>query len=229
MLLALVVVSGLLYALPAVASAGVWDISPTNATFTATAGTTKLTASGLTVTCTANSTAGAYETATTGKITKLVFTGCTGPLGVKCTGTLNVGEPEGTITATTPVTFHNIRLEASPSTQIGIQITPKAIDNTFTEGLGHFATFKCAGIQTTVAGNGIIGEVTKPTCGGAASTTGTLVFESTSTGVQKWQQITTSGTKYHLWSKTGGGSHLESSEDGTGNIEFGSSVTATCT
>jgi len=233
MLLALVVVSGLLYALPAVASAGVWDIKPAGVSFTATAGETKLTATGLTVKCTSNTTAGAYDAGSeqTGKITKLVFHGCTGPLGVTCTGTLNgASEPSGTITATAPLPFHNVTLEPTPNLEHkrGILITPKEIDNTFTSGLGHFASFKCAGIETKVAGNGIIGEVTKPACE-EASLTGNLIFESPSTGVQKWQQITTEGTKFDLWSKTGGASHVTSSEDGTGTITFAEKVTPNCT
>jgi hypothetical protein len=221
-LLLAIAVSGLLCALPAVASAGVWDIQPVEGTFplkfTASGGQVKLTTSTFTLGCVSQTIEGEYETETTGRITKLVFHECTGPFGSRCTPTF-----------TAPMSFHNIRLEAAPNAQIGILITPKEITNLFTTGLGHFFTYECTGVGAVVGGNGFISEVIKPACGGTYSKEGQLVLESSAPAIQKWQQITTEGTKYDLWSKILTASHVTMSLDATSTVAYERSVRAVCT
>ena len=221
MLLALAAVSAVLFALPAVASAGTWHAE------TATGGspgsfsgtsveTTELNAtSGTNVKCTSVTTSGSFDagSTTTGTVT-FTFHGCTGPFGAHCT---SAGQPTGTI-VTTLLPFHLVHLEAD-KTKPGILITPNA---------GHFATFSCLGISTVVSGNGIAGELTSPACG-ASSTSATFKFQKASNGHQKWNQITTTGTVYDLSSSVGGGALSTSSQDGNGSITFGQSTKVNCT
>ena len=217
MLLALVAVSAAMFALPAIASAGVWDAETAEGgnspgAFSGTGGTAELnTTSGLRVHCTSVTVTGSYDAGskTTGSVSFL-FHGCTGPLGVSCASS---GQPSGTI-ATTALTFHNIHLESN-KTKPGILITPNGT---------HFATFVCFGVETVVSGNGIVGEVTKPACG-SSSTEATLAFARGATaGHQKWNQITTTGTVYDL---TASGS--TGSMDGSGTIKFAQSTKVNCT
>jgi hypothetical protein len=219
MLLALVVVSGLL-ALPSMASAAGWDIDPAGVSFTSAGGTAKLvTVSGTTVTCTSNSGTGKYDTnsQTTGKI-ELTFKGCTSSF-FNCT---SAGQATGVITTTPELVFHNIMIESTGQLAggtPGILITPNA---------GHFATFSCGGefLKVVVTGNGIVGDISAPKCGGS-STTATLNFEQTS-GVQKYQQEETAGTKYHLNSSLNGGAAGEAGQEGTGTVTYSQSATITC-
>jgi hypothetical protein len=227
-LLALAAVSAVMFALPAVASAGEWEITkPEN--FTAKAGVTTLTQDPISagesvseVTCTASNTTGKYTTKTTAEEVTITFTGCTAPSPfggtVNCT---SAGQAAGTI-KTTDLTAHNIMIDPTPNAIAGVLITPAA---------GHFATFNCGGIfEVKVNGNGVIGEVEKK-CGESITTSG-LNFESSATGTQKYMQITTTGTKFDLSSTTtifgGGATTRTSSQDGTGTITFPNAQTMTC-
>lgn len=218
MLVALAAFSALMFALPAVASAEVWHID-TAEEFTAEGGQATLTVrpnsageSVTEVTCSTNSASGVYENTTTGKELTITFHGCH-IVGSAATCTTS-GQPSGTI-KTTDLTFHNIMIDPEVP---GILITSNA---------GHFASFVCGGfIPVAVNGNGIIGEVER-NCGESANGGG-LLFESSSTGVQKYMQVTTAGTKFDL-SSTSLGTTRTASEDATGTIGFEGEQTINCT
>jgi len=192
MLLTLLAASAIMFALPGIASAEVAHVSSVGK-FTVTGeGNTTLTEHNETtkLPCTSVTGNGEFTTTTTGKIT-LSFHGCTeNVFGSPCTGEVPTHEPAGTIT-TTQLEFHLIEIHNNVP---GVLITPNN---------DHFATFTCAGglVTKKIGGNGVIGQITS-TCGGAASTTHTIDFESTNEAVagstQKWMQITTAGTKYDL-------------------------------
>jgi hypothetical protein len=224
-LLALGALCAAMLALPAMASAAGWDIDPESGKlplkFTSAGGEAKLTRlNGQKVTCTANSGTGQYETATTGKI-ELTFTGCKDNLGFTCT---TAGQAAGTIT-TTELEFHNIMIDSTAQVvggKPGVLITPNA---------GHFATFACTlGIGTVVvSGNGIVGEVSNPTCtNNPFQKTATLNFESSATGTQKYMQEETAGTKFDLLSSTNGALAETSSEDAEGTVTFAENAKMTC-
>jgi hypothetical protein len=225
MLLALAAVSAVMFVLPAVASAGVWELKPASGkfpqTFTnASIGNTILTTdeSSLKVTCTKATGTGEYENATTGKNLTLTFSGCTENLfGSSCTN-----EVGGILT--TDLTFHNIMLEKTgavgfPNGTPGILITANA---------GHFATFSCGGglVKVAVNGNGIVGDIVNE-CGSTTKST-TLKFESVATGTQKWTKITTEGTVFDLTSSQNGGAAKTASQDGEGTSTFLENETIVC-
>jgi hypothetical protein len=221
MMLALAAVSAVLFALPAVASAGEWTIdSETGAlpTFTSAGGAAKLTSSGfgafLPVECTANSGTGKYTSTTTSLVT-LTFTGCK-QSNEPCTTS---GQASGTI-KTTELVSHNIMIDkTAEGGTAGLLITPNN---------GHFATFVCASSGTlTVKGNGIIGDISSPKCGGAFQKTATVVFETSSAGNQKYKQVTTEGTSYDLSTTTFLGT-FTSGEDATGTVTFNQGTKMTC-
>jgi hypothetical protein len=234
-LLALAAVSAVMFAVPAVAAAGEWEIDPASGKFpqsftAANIGNTTLTQDPLnaedkpaTVTCTGSSGSGKYTTKTTGEI-ELTFTGCKeSQFGSSCT---SAGQATGTIT-TTNMTFHNIMIDSTaqrPATEktkagtAGILITSNA---------GHFATFNCAlFFKIEVTGSGVIGDISAPECGGTSKTS-TLKFESTAEGTQKYMQITTEGTKFDLTS-TQGGTARTASQDGEGTVTYNENMTMTC-
>jgi hypothetical protein len=227
-LLALAAVSAALFALPAVASAGEWEIDTASGkfpTFTAASiGNTTLTQDGSNskVTCTKSVGTGKYTTKTTGVELTLTFTGCTLGTGNDCT---TAGQAAGTI-KTTDLTFHNIMIEKTGAVGVangrpGILITPNGV---------HFASFVCHffGLEdpVTVNGTGLIGDISAPACG-ATSNTATLKFESAATGTQKYMQITTEGTKFDL-SSNENGTVRTASQDGEGTVTFSEPVTMTC-
>jgi len=227
-LLALAAVSAVMFALPAVASAGEWELDaklPQSFT-TASIGKTILTQKALsaedkpaTVTCLGATGTGKYTTKTTAEEVTLTFTGCTeSTFGSSCT---SAGQASGTI-KTTDLVSHNIMIDSTAQVAggtPGILLTPKE---------GHFATFNCAFFfKIEVGGSGIIGDISAPKCGAAASKTATLKFESPTEGTQKYMQITTEGTKFDLTS-TQGGTARTASQDGEGTVTYGEAVTMTC-
>lgn len=237
MLLALAAVSAAMFALPAMASAGTWNIhnaagqgpevSPLTFTFASPAGSVSRLTSGTNVSCTGFKGEGKYNTKTTGEITKLEFTGCKPEVafGETCS---SAGAPAGTIRTITPHVFHNIKLEPGQAEPIGILITPKELTAGKTEG--QFATFTCKAfgisLPVNVEGNGIIGQITSPKCG-VTSNTATLVFEGTGS-TQKWRQITTSGVFYELTSSVNNGAFEPAAQDSHATITFNQQATAQC-
>jgi hypothetical protein len=223
MMLALAAVSAVFFALPAAASAAPeWDIdSETGAlpTFTSAGGTAKLTSSGfgafLPVECTKNTGTGKYTTQTTSSVT-LTFTGCT-QAGNTCTTS---GQAAGTI-KTTELVSHNIMVESTEQVAGG---TPGLL---ITPNNGHFATFVCGSSTFTVGGNGIIGDISSPKCGGAFSKTATVVFETSSSGIQRYMQYETNGSTYDLSTTTSLGT-FTSGEDATGTVTFNQGTKMTC-
>jgi hypothetical protein len=227
-LLALSAVAAAMFALPSVASAGEWEISEAGAAFTITGvGKSTLTTAGggaaADVTCTSTSGAGKYVpgSKTTTEDVTLTYAGCTTAFGiVKCTtGT----DTAGTIT-TTALTGHNIMLEATPTSTMGILLTPNGT---------HFTTFVCAGKTIVVTGNGVIGEVEIPCTKSAGVPNSTKEFpvkyESTATrGTQRWMHITTSGTTFDLDTTENGGAAATASLDSTDIFKFANTQTITC-
>ena len=218
MLLALTAVSAVMFALPAVASAGEWEMTPAGGAFTvANVGNTVLTTSNNeTLTCTKVTGSGSYNagSATTGTV-EMTFHSCTTVvLGFKVNCTSS-GQPTGTVTTTT-VTFTNIYLE-DDKTLPGVKLTGAGANE-------HFATFSCGGVNIVVTGS-VIGE-SESKCGTAAKEH-KLNFESTAHGTQKWKQNTTTGAITDL-TATVGGSPRTASQDGTGILTFANTETVTC-
>lgn len=210
-----------MFALPAVASAGVWHVPKGDIGFTGSGGTLVLTpASGSSIHCTSLTYGGAYETTTTGWI-KYTFHGCTGPLGASCT---TPGQPTGTIT-TTKLTFHNVIVNEVTVDKVhkrpGRLITPSHD--------GHLYTYVCFGISTKVTGNGLISTLNK-NCGDKAASA-TESFTSSAAGVPNPTQITGTGTQYTLEASTAGGSPVMASWDASGTMNFaeGAEQTIECT
>lgn len=226
LLLALAVVSAAMFALPAVASAGTWEVSSIEK-FTTHSGTTILTQDPISageevteVTCTTSTGTGKYTTKTTGEELTLTFTGCTAPSifgPVNCTTS---GQASGTI-KTTDLKFDNIMIEST------VQLPPLGLAGILiTSNAGHFASFTCGGIiPVEVKGNGIVGEIER-NCGSSSTTAG-LNFVSSATGTQKYMQITTAGTKFDL-TGTSSGTTRTASMDGTGTVTFAKSQTILC-
>jgi len=182
-------------------------------TKTVTGGAAELTTVGGTkVTATATTGKNIFETSTTGT-TELTFTGSSS-FGFPCT---SAGQPSGTITTATQP-FHLVTL---PGKVPGILITPPAN--------GVFAEFTCAGFLTAVVkGNGIVGTITAPGCGGSA-TTSTSSFEKVATGVQKHKKVEGTETEYHLTSSINGGPFEEAAQVGSGTTIFVTSTKLECT
>jgi hypothetical protein len=201
MLLALVAVSAMLV-VPTFASANPPVHVSATGSFTVHGGASKLqrTSGGGTEgkTVTGN---GTFETTTTGTV-ELTFSEVTSEFGA-CS---NV--------KTTKLPFHLVTLDnGSP----GILIT--SLNN-------HFATFTCAGfVPVVVNGNGILGTITSPACGGT-SNKATLSFKPSIPGHQ--QHSTLTGVKYGLTSSILG-SVSPSSMDATATVTFPANRTLTCT
>jgi hypothetical protein len=222
--LALSVVSGALFILPAVASATPAHISATE-NFTVTKGVTETTTfettSGEKFECHKGVTGvGSWHSTTTGTLT-LEFHECTTTVfGSVVTCTTDVAEGgtgiSGTV-STTHLPFHLIMPEPKGQ-HAGMLITPTAGTN------NHFATFTCGGglVTKKVTGNGIIGMIASPTCG-TASTTATLKFEQgATTGVQKYSTYT--GATYGLLMN---GTAM--AQVGERRLHFGSAKSILCT
>jgi hypothetical protein len=209
MLLALAAVCALL-ALPSFASANPVHVSATG-NFTVHGGPSKLERTdgnfthGTTVTGT-----GSFENTTTGTV-ELTFHGVTSDsAGGSCAST---GQPAGTV-KTTKLPFHLVTLNSGAP---GILIT--ALNN-------HFATFRCGPFQVQVAvnGNGIIGTITSPGCGGT-SNKANVSFKPSSAGHQGHNSVT--GVTYGLTSTIF--STSPSSMDANATITFPANRTVTCT
>ena len=220
MLLALTAVSAVMFALPAVASAGEWEMVPGGKAFTVdNVGNTVLTTNNNeTVTCTKVAGTGTYNTApvstTTGTV-EMTFTGCTTIIfgfTVNCTTS---GLATGTITTTT-VGFTNIYLTDAKTTP-GVKLTGAGADE-------HFATFTCGGVKIVVSGS-VIGE-SESICNHETKEH-KLKFESTAHGIQQWKQNTLTGPETDLTATVGGTAHT-ASQDGTGKLTFNQNEKVVC-
>jgi len=225
MLLALSVVSAVLFALPAVASATPAHISATEP-FTVAKGLVSEkgileTTGGEKIECLKGvSGEGSWHSTTTGTLT-LEFHECTAPTifgNLTCTTRTSEGgtnpESAGTI-RTTNLEFHMIMIAANTP---GVLITPDTATNVF-------AHFTCGGglVTKTVVGNGVIGTITSPACS-TPSTTATLKFEQgATTGLQK--HTTYTGVNYHLESPAG----TKASQTAEGRIIFKENKSIICT
>jgi len=221
-------------ALPAAASAAPSvDFSVENPTFSGTFGEATLTAVGQEeIVCTSeNHVNGSWETTnkvgTTGHIS-LTFTHChpKETPGIACTTS---GQASGVITTGSSL-FHLVYITSdinTPSTMLtkvpGLLVTPPSG--------GTFAEFNCSFlVHLKIAGTGIIGKVTAPTCGSAASGSSTVQFTSASTGKQTYQLAEGNATTYHLTSSLNSGSAVEASEDveSTTTLAGGATGQLTC-
>lgn len=206
-------------ALPAMASAGEWELDNAagEAFNVGNAGKQVLTIGGNeTVSCNGMNGNGAYATNKTGTIS-LTFRECkTNSFGFSCT---TPGQAAGTITVDNK-TFHNVIIgdQGDEWTPIGILITGGA-------GAPDFATFSCFGINFTVTGD-VIGEIEVPKCG-VEGKNFKLNFESAAHGVQKYRQVTTAGPLFDLVTHSGGAK--TTSLDGTSELMFAQNVKPTCT
>jgi hypothetical protein len=211
MLLALAAVSAAMFAVPAMAMAE--DIpnhvvpKPLVAT-PITGGTSTLqSTSGLKVTCGKVAGSATWTSSTTGKINLTFSSDCTENLfGTEC----------GSI-PTTELEFHLLTL---PNNVPGILITSNN---------NHFATFTCTGgfVKVVVSGNGIIGKITSPACGGS-SVTSKILFSQTA-GVQAQKTVAGTETVYNLKSSTNGAAPVEAGQSGEGTVTFPESTKLECT
>jgi hypothetical protein len=223
MLLALAAISAVMLVVPAVASAGEPQVDSKllnegkALSFTSKGGFSELRATGEpSIACTSNEGTGKYNTKTTGEF-ELTFKGCTTSFfgfPVECHST---GQANNVITTGTSV-FHNTYLTDAKTTP-GILVTPPTG--------GVFTTITCAGLSSiAVGGNGIIGHLESPKCGGS-STTGTLNFQATGSS-QTYKKVTATGTEYSLKATTSGGSAVAAGEVAEGTVTFAESITLTC-
>lgn len=181
MLLALAVAA--LFALPSAASAQEIHFSGVTS-FTGTGGAGTLQATNEPkISCTANTASGSFNagSSTAGEVT-LAFTGCTAELlGIK--GNCNTtGDAAQTITAK-----GGFNLITTSTGKPGILVKPIT------------TTILCIGFsRTEVTGNGIIGTITSPACGGKSKE---LTVSFSSTGSTQ-NHIEYTGTKYDLSADT---------------------------
>lgn len=216
MLLALAAASLAAFALPSMAMAEdvpVHLVPKPEGAKAITGGVAELTtASGTKVTSKKTDGTATFETSTTGTL-ELTFTESSS-FGFPCN---SPGQPSGTIT-TGSQPFHLVTL---PGKTPGILITPPAN--------GVFAEFTCAGFLTAVVkGNGIVGTITAPACGGS-STTSTNKFEAASAGVQKHKKVEGTETEYHLTASINGGAFQEAAQVGEGVTNLVTETTLECT
>jgi hypothetical protein len=190
MVLALVVASAAMFALPAVASAAENHIEGvTKFTGSAPAGTLAATGEP-TITCdSADIENGVVNAGGTTGTMGLDFTGChTSVFGFTAACKTESAPLSNTILSSG--TFHMITL---PNKEPGILVTPVP------------TTIVCAGIsKITVEGN-LIGTITKPACNAAATNTMLIDFAATGS-TQNLLEYT--GVKYDLTAQTSGGSKL---------------------
>jgi hypothetical protein len=225
MLLALAAVSVVMFALPAIASAGSPEVSCGGAVcgkFTSHGLHSELTAVGEPeITCTSNSGAGEFTTKTTGTIA-LTFHGCqTQFFGfpVTCTSSSPAGGSPGTIKTTSSV-FHTTYVTDAKTTP-GILVTPGTNE--------HFSTIVCGGFATiTVKGNGVIGHLVAPSCNAVATKNFTLNFGVDASGTQQYKQVTGTGTAYDLKGVTGNGTTTTSAMKAHGTVTLGTAGIVNC-
>ncbi len=234
MMLALAAVSAAMFALPAAASAGEWELhNAVGQTFTITKVSSSMvleTTNGDTITCTGLSGSGSYSTTKTGRIT-VDTTGCTeNTFGTTCQS----GATNGTIQFTNK-TFHNVIIGNSGDsfTPIGLLITSG--ENGEATGK-EFVTFNCGfGLLTVKLTGNVIGEVESPVGTNGCnqpSTTFNLRFEKrgsvgSETYTQKYEQVTTTGPTFDLVADISGLEFTESLT-ATDQIHFPTAVTPTC-
>lgn len=211
-----------MFALPSVASAGVWHLEPedgsTTQTLSFSGGTSRLVTvepggdvkSGE-IHCDSVSGSGSYENTTTGTLS-LLFHSCEDKgTGATCTTS---GLSSGTI-ETTALTFHNVLIQANTP---GILITPNSSTNVF-------AHFVCGFIvPVTIDGNGVIGDVTL-SCGQTGVTSGEVDFELEN-NTQKYKQVTGTGTVYQL---TRASNNHIGGQEGTGSVTNSKKSKVNCT
>jgi hypothetical protein len=209
MLLALVMASAALFALPAAASAQEAHIEGITA-FTGTGGASSLVASGEpTLTCeSVDVTNGVINAGGTTGSMVLDFTGCHKTVGftLKCR---TAGSPlDNTIRSSG--TFHVITINNKPA----VLVTPVTTE------------IICAGVSNThLEGNGIIGTITAPECG-VFSKTLTVAFSATSS---TQNHITYTSVAYDLKSKTSGGSSLTAGLTQTATLTSSTAGNVNCT
>jgi hypothetical protein len=218
MVLALAVVSAALFAMPAVASAQSWHLDATSSFSLSGSGGSPTSTAGTKITCTGTSGSGTFSTTTEGTIS-LTFSGCKEGFGLACT---TAGQASGVITGTAK--FDAIMVSSTATKAPGVLLTPDT-SNEPTPGLKEFNNYSCFGITVRVFGKGVIGTISAPECG-KASTTATLVFASSATGVQADQTWT--GSSFDLTSNLTS-SHPTTSFDGVTTLTFPAARTMTCT
>jgi uncharacterized protein YsxB (DUF464 family) len=189
MLLALAVVSTMLFALPGVASAQEAHIEGITS-FSGTGGASTIVASGEpTITCeSVDANSGALSAGGTTGSVSLRLTGCHASVffTLKCkttfSGVDNAIEMSGTL--------HVITVNNKP----GVLMTPALTE------------IICAGISSTIVGGlGVIGTITSPACGVSSKV---LTVSFSALGESQNHQTYTAFTEVHLTTKTSGGSAL---------------------
>jgi hypothetical protein len=217
MLLATALAALAFAALPAVASAGTPEthcpggVASCNITITGGKAELSKTSTSLKVICSSSSGSGVMGTK--GGSIALTFHGCGDNLfGLPCTSS---GSSSGTIKTTT-LPYDNIYTTDNKSTP-GVLITPAA-------GSSHFASFSCAAGLNVVSGNGVIGSLSTPGCGGSAASL-TLGFTQSSNGHQTHKQVTGTGTIFDLTSESSTAAQVGS---GTVSVVGGGNVSVTC-
>ena len=216
MLLALAAVSAVLFALPAVASAGQWTLTGGHQLFTGTSvgKTTLTTVENETVTCETASGNGTVNAAGNGGTISLVFHSCKeDTAGTICT---TPGQPSGTIVASG--NWASVYLTHT-KTKPGIKI----------EGPGatkQLAEFKCGfGLITIKVEGSVVGEVEEP-CG-TEGTTFNIEFHSPTHGNQTFTQNTATGTETFLTAYRNNVPR-KASQDGTGRLHLENKATLHC-
>jgi hypothetical protein len=192
MTLALAAVGAAAFVLPASALAIVplHSLGTNGEVGAVTGGAAKLSdTSGLTVTCGKFSGSQTYTNSTSGTL-RLTFTeDCKESFfGTTCS---SAGEPSGSIT-TEPLSFELATLQRAASGESkvpGVLIKPPAS--------GIFASFNCGLVNITITGNGVLGKITSPGCGGKSKTS-TIAFEATAHGVQRYKTLESTATEYSL-------------------------------
>jgi hypothetical protein len=217
-LLALAAISAAVFALPATASAFVpLHLNPAPAGAQTiddvTPGNPTLTTAGSTIEC---------ETFT-GSATFDNSGGTTGKMSLKFSGNCkesvfnsschSPGAPNGTIETTT-LPFH---LVTTKETKPGVLVTPSTD--------GSFAHVECFGtfVKFTVGGNGLVGTITSPGCGGK-STSATIDFNAPEPGVQEHTTVHSTSTVYRL-EKEG----ENAAQDAIGKLTLTNEPTLECT
>lgn len=211
MMLAFAMTGVAMFALPAVASATPAHISATS-NFTLNNGGASFlsSAGGSTIHCGTVSGSGAFTSTTGGSITLTFSSTCRTTIfgfDVHCTN----NEFSGDI-VTTALPFDLVMLPIIGSRQPGMLLTTNK---------GHFASFTCAGVNQVVNGNGVLGRLDSPGCGGSG-TGFSLRIASLSHGSQTWNEYT--GVKYGL-TKSGEAAALHV----PATVTFPASRTLNCT
>jgi hypothetical protein len=205
MVLALTIISAAMFALPAVVSATPLHISSTG-NFTVKGGPRTLsTSSGTTVQCGEVTGSGSFTTTTTGTVSMTFGPTCgTTLFGVTdhCQS-ITPAPTETGIIRTTALSFHLIKANETTTKDPAILITPSS---TVPPTFYHIECETIFGnINFAIEGNGFIGKIKSPSCGGKGKTA-TFDFNAPAHGVQELTQST--GVTYNL-TKSGEKSALD--------------------